>query len=58
MISLTGKRGDETGLENILIAKRAMLFWNPRDPEQESKWESSLTLTADFFEEVTSSPIQ
>jgi len=57
MISLTGKRGDETGLENITIAKRAMLFWNPRNPDEESKWESSLTLTADFFEEVTSSPI-
>ena len=57
MISLTGKQGTDVGLENILIAKRAVLFWNPKNPEQRSMWESTLTLTTDFFDEVVGSPI-
>ncbi|MBK3844468.1 hypothetical protein G3A42_42305 [Paraburkholderia aspalathi] len=52
LISLTDERDDDLGLENVVIAKRAFLFWNPRKPEEQNLWESTLTLTQDFYEEV------
>ena len=58
MISLTGRSGaDDLGIENVIIAKRALLFWNVKNPEQRSMWESTLTLTSDFFDEVTGAPV-
>lgn len=57
MISLTGEQGNDFGVENVVIAKRAFLFWNPKRPEDRALWESTLTLTGDFFEEVTRSPV-
>jgi len=58
MISVTGERPDsDLGLENVVIAKRAMLFWNPRKPDERSLWESTLTVTQDFHEEVLDGPV-
>lgn len=57
MITLSGDRDDEFGVENVLIAKRAFLFWNAKKPEERSLWDSELTLTQDFFDEVTRSPV-
>ncbi|MFX1722330.1 replication protein RepA [Paraburkholderia sp. A1RO-5L] len=57
LISLTGEQGDDLGLENVVIAKRAFLFWNPRKPDEPNLWESTLTLTQDFYDEVTRSPV-
>ena len=57
LISLTGQQGDDLGLENVVIAKRAFLFWNPRKPEERNLWESTLTLSKDFYDEVTRSPV-
>lgn len=57
MISLTGEENNDFGIENVVIAKRAFLFWNPKRPDERSLWESELTLTGDFFEEVTRSPV-
>lgn len=57
MISLTGEKGNDLGMENLLIARRAFLFWNPKRPEDRALWDSTLTLTGDFFTEVTNSPV-
>lgn len=57
LISVTAESGHDMGLENVVIAKRAFLFWNPKNPDERSLWESTLTLTTDFFEEVTTSPV-
>lgn len=57
MISLAGEQNNDFGIENVVIAKRAFLFWNPKRPDERSLWESELTLTGDFFEEVTRSPV-
>lgn len=57
MISLTGTTDAELGLENVVIAKRAFLFWNPKKPDERSLWESTLTLTSDFFDDVTKAPV-
>ncbi len=39
------------------IASHAMLFWNPTDPNQTALWESTVTLTADFFDEITGNAV-
>lgn len=57
MISLDGSRDSEIGLENVVIAKKAFLFWNPKKPDERSLWESTLTLTTDFFEDVIGAPV-
>ncbi|OIS90301.1 replication protein RepA [Brucella cytisi] len=57
MISLTGEKDNDLGMENLIIARRAFLFWNPKRPEDRALWDSSLTLTSDFFNEVTTSPV-
>ncbi|EMM4514129.1 hypothetical protein WAQ86_004759 [Salmonella enterica] len=57
MISLTGTDDTQIGIENVVIARRAFLFWNPRKPDERSLWESSLTLNGDFFEDVIRSPV-
>ncbi len=39
------------------IASHAMLFWNPTNPEQTGLWESTVTLTSDFFDEITQNAV-
>ena len=55
LISVSGTDGDALGIENILIAKRAFIFWNNSNTEQPSLWDSSITLSTDFFESLCSS---
>jgi len=58
LISLTGEDKDSAlGIENVIIARRALLFWNPKHPDERSLWESELVLNTDFFNEVTNSPV-
>lgn len=57
LITITADKDSQRDLENILIAKRSSIFWNPKVPDQPSLWESQLTLTKDFFEEVTMAPV-
>lgn len=46
----------DTGL-NMLLVDKYDLWWTPKDPEQVGLWESSITLSETFFQEVTTSPI-
>lgn len=39
------------------IAQKYDLWWHPQEPDQAGLWESTLTLSEEFFEEVTKSPI-
>ncbi|MGO3768157.1 replication protein RepA [Halomonas sp. AOP1-B1-8] len=57
VITVSAENDSQIALENILIAKKAAIFWSPKHPDQPSLWESQLTLTQDFFEEVTSAPV-
>lgn len=57
LITLENKQKDCTTIENTLIAKKAA-FWNPNNnSDQNGAWQSELTLTTDFYEDVTSAPI-
>jgi hypothetical protein len=57
LISVSGTDGDALGIENILIAKRAFIFWNARDTDQPALWESSISLSTDFFESLIQAPV-
>jgi hypothetical protein len=39
------------------IAKGYQLWWEPRHPEQASLWNSTVTLSSDFFEEIIDHPV-
>lgn len=51
-------RDDKTiALENILIARRAFMFWNQKRPDQPVLWESYLMLDQDFFDSIIQAPV-
>ena len=39
------------------IAQKYDLWWHPQQPDQAGLWESTLTLSEEFYEEVTKSPV-
>lgn len=45
------------GVENILVARSATLFWDSKKPEEPSLFQSHLSLTDDFFRLVVDRPI-
>jgi hypothetical protein len=51
--------GDRTIAADIgyRIASKAVLWWDARDPDQRSLWHSTVTLTDDFYREVTEGPV-
>ena len=42
---------------NMLLVDKYTLWWHPKDPEQKTLWESSITLSELFFKEITTSPV-
>lgn len=44
-------------LLNYMVAERALLWWDAKDPEQAALWQSTVTLSEPFFEEITSRPV-
>lgn len=39
------------------IASRTVLFWEPKSPHQTTLWESIVTLTQEFYEEIIERPV-
>ncbi|MCT7325025.1 replication protein RepA [Ralstonia mojiangensis] len=50
---------DQQGLafDDIKISARGLVFWNNNEPERKAIWESTLTLSHDFYVAATSSPV-
>jgi Plasmid encoded RepA protein len=49
---------DFTGIQNVHIADSAILWWDTtKSPEQKSLWQSTVTLSERFYNEVTTSPV-
>lgn len=57
LITVTSSNSNQLGLGNTVIARNANLFWNPRNPDERSLWQSELTLTSDFYQDVTAAPV-
>lgn len=51
------KEGYGTALSNVLLASEAYLAWNPKKADQLALWDSTMTLTAEFFKECVEHPI-
>jgi hypothetical protein len=46
----------KAGIQMFLVDKYN-LWWHPKNPDQQSLWQSTITLSDNFFQEVTTSPI-
>lgn len=51
------KSGSRTALQNMLIADRASLWWEPKNPNQQSLFESSVRLSEAFYNEIIDNPV-
>lgn len=56
-ISCTYDDGQHWGIRNVMPIEKAELWWDPKNPNQASIWESKLLLGDTFFEEIIESPI-
>ena len=56
-ISCTYTAGSGIGIRNVTIADEANLWWEPRQPDQGSLWESTVVLSEKFFTEITENPV-
>ena len=57
LISVSSVHTGALGVENILIARSAFIFWDTRRHNVQNLWDSTLTLSTDFFESLTASPV-
>ena len=49
-------KGHDAGM-GFRIAQSYDLWWHPQQPDQAGLWESTLTLSEEFFQEITNAPI-
>jgi len=56
-ISCTRTNSDNWAIKNITPVSSADLWWNPKQPNQTTMFESSLTLNEDFYREIIEHPI-
>lgn len=56
-ISCTYEDADRTALVGYRVADRAMLWWSAKRPDQAALWESTVTLTEAFYNEVINRPV-
>jgi hypothetical protein len=56
-VTCTYNNGKQFAIRNVAPVEKAVLWWDPVNPEQMSLWESSITLSLSFFEEIASSPV-
>lgn len=56
-ISCTYDDGKTFGIRNVLPVEEANLWWDPKNPEQATIWESTLLLGDSFFKEIINNPV-
>ena len=56
-ITCTYDNGKRFSIKNVTPVEKADLWWDPVTPEQITLWESTLTLSTSFFEEISSAPV-
>lgn len=56
-ISCTYTDGDHWAIKNINPVSSADLWWSPKQPNQATIFESTLTLNEDFFREIINNPV-
>lgn len=48
---------ESSEIRNFVIADQATLWWQPKDPGQGSLWESTVTLSEAFYNEMIQNPV-
>ena len=48
---------DRTAILGYRVADKAMLWWQPKQPDQAALWQSTVTLSQPFFDEVVNHPV-
>lgn len=56
-ITLIGEPGSEFHWKKVNISNQGMLLWNPHNFHQESKWQTTLTLSEEFYQECINHPV-
>jgi hypothetical protein len=56
-ISCTYSDKEREAMLQMLLVDKYNLWWTPKDPNQKSLWQSAITLSQPFFDEIVSSPI-
>lgn len=56
-ISCTYEDESQQATAGFRIAREARLWWDPKNPEQAALWNSTVTLSLDFFNEVIERPV-
>lgn len=56
-ISIIDSREDAFGIANINVAKRALLWWDQKHPDQLGLFNSTVELSKDFFHEIIKNPV-
>ena len=56
-ITCTYENNQEWGVRNIVPIEKADLWWNPKQPNQATIWESKVLLGDSFFQEIIESPV-
>lgn len=56
LISVTGNSSGALAIENMVVTKKAILFWDAK-AKNGKKWESTITLSSDFFDAILSTPV-
>lgn len=56
-ITASYEDASKTALAGLRIADKAVLWWDPKTPEQTALWKSTVILTDAFFQEVIARPV-
>lgn len=57
-VSQTDSKGHtREAIENLMVAKKAFIFWQPKSDDEPSLWESTMELTDDFYKECITRPV-
>jgi len=56
-VSCTYDDKHKTALLGYRISDKALLWWDAKSPDQKSLWESTVTLTEPFYNEITGYPV-
>jgi len=56
-VNCTYDREEGSAILNYMIADKALLWWDAKNPNQRELWQSSVMLTEPFFREITTNPV-
>lgn len=54
-LAVDGREGEDTG--RMFVAKRRVLWWDPKKPDQKTLWDSFIVLDPDFYHAITANPV-